>query len=190
MPLVEQAKLTVQPEGSKCIWGLDPARFGDDESALVKRSGLKVTEVSGIRNRDTMEVAGWVAQQAKKEKPDQIMVDVIGIGSGVFDRLKEQDFPVIAVNVAERASDADEYARIRDELWGKTKDVLQEGLSLPDDEELAGQLSAPKYKFDSVGRIVIEKKEDMKKRGVDSPDRADALCLTFYQPDFLFPEFA
>jgi hypothetical protein len=83
--VVEQAKLVVQPEGNKCIWGLDPARFGDDESALVKHSGLKVTEVSGIRKRDTMEVAGWVARQAKKEKPDQIMVDVIGIGSGVFD---------------------------------------------------------------------------------------------------------
>jgi hypothetical protein len=63
-------------------------------------------------------------------------------------------------------------------------------LLLPDDEELAGQLSAPKYKFDSAGRIVIESKEDMKKRGVDSPDRADALCLTFYQPRLLFPEFA
>jgi hypothetical protein len=190
LPLVEQAKLIVQPEGNKCTWGLDPARFGDDESALVKRSGLKVTEVSGIRKRDTMEVSGWVARQAKKEKPDQIMVDVIGIGSGVFDRLKEQGFPVISVNVAERASDSEEYAKVRDELWGKVRKALQEGLSLPDDEELAGQLSAPKYKFDSAGRIVIESKEDMKKRGVDSPDRGDALCLTFYQPDLLFPEFS
>jgi hypothetical protein len=190
LPVVEHAKLIVQPEGNKNIWGVDPARFGDDETALVKRAGLKVAEVSGIRKRDTMEVSGWVAQQAKQEKPDQIMVDVIGIGSGVFDRLNEQGFPVIAVNVAERASDSEEYARLRDELWGKTKDALQEGLSLPDDEELAGQLSAPKYKFDSAGRIVIESKEDMKKRGVDSPDRADALCLTFYQPGTLIPEFS
>jgi len=117
-------------------------------------------------------------------------VDVIGIGSGVYDRLKEQGFPVVSVNVAERACDSDEDARIRDELWAKVKDILQEGLSLPDDEELAGQLSAPKYKFDSAGRIVIESKEDMKKRGVDSPDRADALALTFYQKTMLFPEFA
>jgi len=190
LPWVEQAKLIVQPEGNKCIWGVDPARFGDDESALVKRAGLKVTEVSGIRKRDTMEVSGWVAQQAKQEKPDQIMVDVIGIGSGVYDRLREQGFPVVSVNVAERASDSEEYARLRDELWGEAKDALQEGLSLPDDEELAGQLSAPKYKFDSTGRIVIEAKEDMKKRGVDSPDRADALCLTFYKPKLLFPEFS
>jgi hypothetical protein len=137
-----------------------------------------------------MAVVGWVVHQAKKEKPDQIMVDVIGIGSGVYDRLNELGFPVVSVNVAERAVDSEEYARVRDELWSRVKDALQEGLSLPDDEELAGQLSAPKYKFDSAGRIVIESKEDMKKRGVDSPDRADALCLTFYQPGALVPEFS
>jgi hypothetical protein len=190
LPLVEQARLTEQPKGKKNIWGVDPARFGDDETALVKRAGLKVIEVLGIRKRDTMEVSGWVAQQARKEKPDKIMIDVIGIGSGVYDRLKEQGFPVVSVNVAERASDSDEYARIRDELWAKVRDSLQEGLSLPDDEELAGQLSAPKYKFDSAGRIIIESKEDMKKRGVDSPDRADALALSLYNPVMLFPEFS
>ncbi len=187
--MVEEAKLSVQPESGQSIWGLDPARFGDDESALVKRIGLKVIEVSGIRKRDTMEVAGWVAQQARKEKPDRIMVDVIGIGAGVYDRLKELKFPAIPVNVAERAKDNEEYARVRDELWGEVRNALQEGLSLPDDEELAGQLSAPKYKFDSAGRIVIESKDDMKKRGVDSPDRADALCNSFYQQRLLFPEF-
>jgi hypothetical protein len=185
--LVEEAKLIIQSESRKFLWGLDPARFGDDETALVKRKGLKVTEVSGIRKRDTMEVAGWVAQQANKEKPDNIFIDVIGLGAGVNDRLKELGYPVIPVN--EGASN-DEYCRVRDELWGNVRDSLLEGLDLPDDEELLGQLSAPKYKFDSAGRIVIERKEDMKKRGVDSPDRADALCLTFYQPNLLFPGFA
>lgn len=148
---------------------------------------MKVLDVSGIRKRDTMAVAGWVASQAKEEKPDSIFIDVIGIGAGVFDRLKEQKFPVIAVNVAERASDSEFYTRVRDELWGSLKDALKEGLGIPDDEELCAQLSAPKYKFDSAGRIIIERKEDMKKRGVDSPDRADALCLTYYRPKLLFP---
>lgn len=190
LPMVEGAKLIVQPEGKRSIWGLDPARFGDDETALVKRSGFKVTSVDGIRKRDTMAVAGWVANQAKTEKPDSIMIDVIGIGAGVFDRLKEQGYPVIAVNVAEKASDSEQYARVRDELWGNVKDALKEGLSLPGDEEMAGQLSAPKYKFDSAGRIVIERKEDMKKRGIDSPDRADALCLTYYRQNLMFPQFS
>ena len=145
---------------------------------------MKVVSVDGIRKRDTMVVAGWVASQAKVEKPDRIMVDVIGIGAGVFDRLQEQGFPVIAVNVAERASNREFYGRLRDELWGNLKEALKEGLSLPEDEELLGQLSAPKYSFDSAGRIVIERKKDMKKRGIDSPDRADALALTFTPTGF------
>lgn len=181
--LVEEAKMQDQPEGPTMIWGLDPARFGDDETALVKRAGMKVTEVSGIRKRDTMEVAGWVANQAKVERPKRIFVDIIGLGAGVFDRLKELGFLVIGVNVAERSSN-DLYARKRDELWGKVRDAIKEGLQLPDDEVLTGQLSAPKYKLDSAGRIVIEAKEDMKKRGVDSPDRADALCLTYHTGGF------
>lgn len=186
LPLVEDARLAVKPSGDRIIWGLDPARFGDDETALVKRAGMKVLSVEGVRKRDTMQVAGWVASMAKTEKPESIMVDTIGIGAGVFDRLKEQGFPVIAVNVAEKATNTDLYARVRDELWGSVKDALKDGLSLPDDEELLAQLSAPKYSFDSSGRIVIEKKDDMKKRGVSSPDRADALCLTFYQNKLLF----
>jgi hypothetical protein len=121
LPLVEQARLIDQPEGDAKIWGLDPARFGDDESALVKRTGMRVLKVTGMRKRDTMEVAGWVARQAKQEKPDQIMVDVIGIGSGVYDRLKEQGYPVVPVNVAERATDDEEYARIRDRTYGETE---------------------------------------------------------------------
>ena len=188
--LVEEAKMREHPVGDKVVWGLDPARFGDDESALVKRAGMKVIEVSGIRKQDTMQVAGWVASQAKVEKPQRICVDVIGIGAGVHDRLKELGLPVTAVNVAERAQDNEFYAKIRDELWGKVKDAIKEGLDLPADEELCGQLSAPKYKFDSAGRIVIERKEDMKSRGIDSPDRADALCLTFYVPSLMFPEFS
>ena len=74
-------------------------------------------------------------------------------------------------------------------LWGRLKDALKVGLSIPDDEKLAVQLSSPKYSFDSADRIVIERKQDMKKRGVDSPDRADALCLTYYQNRLLFAQY-
>ena len=191
LPIIEEAKLMIVPDGhGPQVWGLDPARYGDDETALVKRAGTKVLEVSGIRKRDTMAVAGWVVKQAKRENPSNIFVDVIGIGAGVFDRLNELGLPVTAVNVAERPKDADTYARVRDELWGCVRDALKEGLSLPDDEELCAQLCSPKYSFDSSGRIVIERKDDMKKRGVDSPDRADALGLTFYQGGSLLPEWS
>ena len=169
------------------IWGVDPARFGDDETALCKRHGNKITYIGGIRKRDTMEVAGWIANQAKKEKPHKIIVDEIGIGAGVYDRLRELKFPVVSCNVQHKPKNDQEYARVRDEIWGNTRGAIIDGLDLCDDDELTGQLSSPKYKFDSAGRVVIESKDDMKKRGVDSPDRADALCMTFYQPRKLFP---
>ncbi len=121
------------------------------------------------------------------ENPSNIFVDVIGFGAGVFDRLKELGLATTGVNVAERPKDRELYGRVRGELWGAVRDSLKDGLSLLDDE-LCAQLSSPKYSFDSAGRIVIERKEDMKKRGVESPDRADALALTFYQGQTLLPE--
>ena len=75
LPLVEAARTVEQKPGKRVVWGLDPARFGDDETALVKRAGSKVLEISGILKRDTMEVAGWVANQAKLEKPDSIFIN-------------------------------------------------------------------------------------------------------------------
>lgn len=187
--LIEEARMvTHEPNGHRNMWGLDPARYGDDESALVKRTGPKVISVDGVRKHDTMYVAGWVAKQAKVEKPDQIFVDTIGIGAGVYDRLKELGYPVVPVNVATAADDKKEYYRCRDELWGRVKDAVEEGLNVFD-EELAGQLSGPKYSFASNGSVVIEPKDKMKERGVDSPDRADALCLTYYQPKKLLPGF-
>lgn len=182
LPLVEAARLRDSRPTSPEYWGVDPARFGDDESALCKRCGNLVTYIGGLKKRDTMVVAGWVANQALAEKPDGIFVDVIGIGAGVFDRLKEQGFPVHEVNVSERADDSTEYSRKRDELWGRMRDALQNGLSIPNDEELTAQLSSPKYSFDSSGRIVIESKDHMKERKVSSPDRADSLGLTFATP--------
>ncbi len=185
---LEEAKLAQATGTGEVVWGVDPARFGDDESALVKRMGDIVLPPVGLRKRDTMEVAGWVARQARKELPDRIVIDTIGIGSGVFDRLKELSFPVVECNVATRAFDKNEYHRTRDELWGRLKDAVDNGLSLADDEELIGQISSVKYKIDSSGRINIETKDDLKARGVDSPDRADALCLTYYESRALFPQ--
>lgn len=190
--LVEDAKARESAALGNHIWGIDPARFGDDESALVKRRGLDVYFSGGKRSVDTMGLVGWVVNEytkalgTKEGQPDQIMVDVIGIGAGVFDRLNEVGLPVVAVNVAEKANDPEEYYRCRDELWGRVRDALREGAKLPDDDILCGQLSAPKYGFRSNGAIEIESKDKMKARGVDSPDRADALCLTYYKQNLVF----
>jgi hypothetical protein len=113
-------------------------------------------------------------------KPEYVYIDVIGLGSGVFDRLLEQGYKVRPCNVAESAKEKSKYLNLRSELYHRLRDWLQEGqCKIPDDSDLIAQCSAVKYKFASDGRIALEKKSEMKKRIGTSPDTADALALTF-----------
>lgn len=171
---------------SKVVFGVDVARFGDDETAIAIRHGDKFLPIHSLRQKGTMEVAGYVAKLANEHKPQSIFVDVIGIGSGVFDRLEELGFPVVPVNVSESpATDPKLYKRQRDELWGKGRDWLElrRGSFVDDeDQDIIGQLSTPKYKITSDGKIVIESKDDLRKRGIVSPNKADAILMTFCLP--------
>ena len=132
---------------------------------------------------DLMATAGRIKHKydAATKKPSAICIDVIGIGSGVVDRLREQGLPVIGVNVSESSSLAPSYVNLRAELWDVGKQWLEsKDCKLPiDDQDLLGELSVPRYKFSSNGKMQLESKEDMKKRGIASPNRADAFMLTF-----------
>jgi hypothetical protein len=167
------------------IWGVDVARFGDDRSALAKRHGNVLLEpVQTFKNKDNMELAGIINNAFYKtppsKRPSQIMVDVIGVGSGVVDRLREMGLPVRGVNVGESPSAKDQYMRLRDELWFKAREWLEElDCKMPDDGTLIGELCAPTYTFSSNGKLLVESKQEMKKRGLRSPDLADAFILTF-----------
>ena len=108
------------------------------------------------------------------------MVDVIGIGAGVCDRLQELDLPAIGINVAESASIEDRYLRMRDELWFRARGFLEKkSCKLIEDDVLTGELSLPQYTFTSNGKIKVESKDEMRRRYPRSPDVADAFCLTF-----------
>jgi hypothetical protein len=112
--------------------------------------------------------------------PGEIMVDVIGIGAGVVDALKRKGLPVRGVNVAEAPSVSGRYDRLRDELWWKARGWFESRDStMPDDQDLLAELSLVKYGFTPVGQIKIEAKDEIKKRIAQSPDLADAFCLTF-----------
>lgn len=167
----------------RTVWGLDVARFGDDKSALCKRRGNTVLEpVKWWQHKDLMQTTGIVKYEYEEaeDKPSEILVDVIGLGGGVVDRLYELGLPVRGINVAESASAKDIYARQRDELWFKARDwFLKRDCSLPDDGMLLGELVAPLYSFTSSGKMQVESKSDMKRRGFKSPDLADAFVLTF-----------
>lgn len=162
------------------VYGVDVARFGDDRSVLCKRQGNVVLEFKTWQGLDLMQLTGAIVNEAKMDKPAEVLVDSIGLGSGVADRLRELGFTVRDVNVAEASSMNSQAAKLRDELWIACKEWLnQRACRLPKSEELRQELVSPTYTFTSNGRIKVEGKAEQKRRGLRSSDIADALCLTF-----------
>jgi hypothetical protein len=177
-------------ENAPIVFGVDVARQGNDKSIILKRKGPRIIEIKQYSKIDTMELANWVALEIAEDEPEAVYIDVIGIGYGVYDRLREMGFcNVYSVNVAESAARNDQFYRLRDELWWKVREKFEKGLiSIPDDDELVGELTRVKYQpeFHSKSVIKIESKSDMKKRGLSSPNKADALCLTYFGNDFVY----
>jgi len=162
------------------VYGLDVARFGDDRSVLLKRQGNVVLEYKAWGGADLMATVGRVMHEASVDKAAEICVDSIGLGAGVADRLREQGMNVRDVNVAEMSALNPIAAKLRDDLWLQVKEWLSKrSCRLPRSEELRAELVGPSYSFLSNGKIKVEAKADMKRRGLRSPDIADALCLTF-----------
>lgn len=182
-------KRQVEAFGTR-VWGLDVARFGGDRTVLVKRCENSTLEVHKSWNgMDTMQTAGKVLKEwldtKPNERPVSIIVDVIGIGAGVVDRLIELDLPIIGLNVAEAASVEELYMRSRDELWFRARKWLErKHCRLVEDKILVGELILPRYTFTSTGKIKVESKDEMRKRYPRSPDVADAFCLTFADAAF------
>jgi phage terminase large subunit len=165
------------------VWGLDVARFGGDNSAICVRQGNHLLEIQSLQSMDLMQLCGVVKNKYDEctviERPEEILVDVIGLGSGVVDRLRELDLPVRGVNVSESPSTKKTYLNLRAELWFKIKDWLStRDCKIPNDDELIAELCSPTYKYTSSGKIKLESKEEMRKRGIKSPDKADAFALT------------
>jgi len=185
--LVESAmeRVEIPLIGAPEIWGVDVARFGQDQSTLIKRRGNRVTEPcrrwQGI---DTMRLAGIVKSEydltQPANRPQLIAIDVIGIGAGVVDRLLEQNLPVLGVNVGEAPPVAGRFMRLRDQLWLAVREWLESRtVSLPFDDQLRADLCAPRVSFLSDGRMQVESKQQLRARGFRSPDSGDALCNTF-----------
>lgn len=162
------------------IIGIDAARFGDDSSVIVKRRGRICLSVERFTKIDTMTLAGIAAERIKEFLPDAVFVDATGVGGGVVDRLIQMGLPVIGVDFGSRPTDKTKYYNKRAEMWGRMAKWLKESGRIPYDKDLISDLAAPSYGFaGDRGQIILEKKEDMKKRGLASPDAADALALTF-----------
>jgi len=172
-----------EDNGAPLIMGVDVARFGDDESVIYFRRGRDARTIEPTRYRkvNTMELAANVADQIDKYNPDAVFVDGGGVGGGVVDRLKQLGYRVIEVQSGERANDPEKYLNRRAEMWGLLRDWLVYGC-IRDSQGLIDDLTGPEYSIHVKGQIKLETKDSMKKRGLDSPDDADALALTFAEP--------
>jgi hypothetical protein len=179
--LAQRREALVQPV-SPLVLGVDVARFGDDRSVLLARQGTVITERLTFRELDTMQLAARVAQAIDTLRPHATFVDVVGIGSGVVDRLRQLGYSVLGVNVGETAAEPLKYANKRAEVWERCRAWLKAGGCLPRDLDLEADLRNQTYQFDAKERLMMTPKDVMKRDGLASPDSADALCLTFAEP--------
>jgi hypothetical protein len=173
------------------VIGVDVARYGDNETVIYFRKGRDGQSTPPIRLRgaDVVQVATKVAEAYRKYHADAIFVDGGGVGGGVIDNLRNLHVPCFDIQFGSRpqgtgfavGDDGVKYANKRAEIWGSMKEWLKFG-AIPNNQDLRAQLVGPTYTFNLKNEIQLEKKEDMRKRGLESPDLADALALTFSLP--------
>lgn len=194
-------------ESDEIRLGADIAADGGDEFVIAKADGFRVSishRSSGQVNQNAVDVAAVIlrhiqAAEEEHEKRDRdpsvrVKIDTIGLGWGVVSLLqkwgeeKRHRSRIVPVNVAERAKDQSKFRNIRSELWWNGRTLLQpvdgmpQDIRLDVDRKVATQLAGPTFRSDSSGRIQIESKLEMKRRGVSSPDRAEAILLALYEP--------
>ena len=180
--------------------GVDVARYGADKSIICLRRGHRVERLIAFEKMDTMRLADEVRDIAEALGVPAVFVDEVrdiaealgvpavfvdetGVGGGVVDRLKDLRVPVIGVEGGGRAYRPSQFADLRAETYWEVARRLREGdISLPPDDELAAQLLAQRYEVSTTGRIHLDSKAKLRKKGVASPDRADALALAFMEP--------
>ncbi|CAB4144092.1 hypothetical protein UFOVP1296_74 [uncultured Caudovirales phage] len=206
---LEEASQNETPiESEQIRLGVDVASDGGDEFAIARADGYRVRLVhsaSGAANQNAVDVAARILQEIHQAEtdtvdmrrmPPKVKIDTIGVGWGVvsmlqrwFDEGRHHSI-IIPVNVAERAGQADKFKNQRAEMWWNGREMVtpdKEGripMRIEADRKILNQLSLPSYHSDSSGRIIIESKVSMKKRGMNSPDRAEAILLAIYEPPF------
>lgn len=162
------------------ILGVDPARFGDDRSVIFARQGLATWKPRVFRGIDNMTLASHVAHEIETFRPDAVFVDE-GNGSGVIDRLRQLGHDIVGVHFGGKPTKL-RYLNKRSEMWFEMREWVMAGGSIPNDVSLKQDLAAPTYRFNASDQICLESKDDIKGRGLPSPDLGDALALTFAFP--------
>lgn len=166
------------------VLAIDVARGGEDNMVFRFRRGkdargIPPTRIPGSESRDSMAMVRIGVDLIEKHKPDAVFLDATGVGGPLADRFRELGYHVLDIQFASKSPDP-HYANMRAYMWGKCREWLREGGAIDDSPELESGLISVEYSHNSqMDRLLLESKESMKKRGLDSPDDADALCMTF-----------
>lgn len=188
---------------SALVFSVDPARFGSDKTALAICQGRRLLEMNLWAKRDTMETVGKLLDHLDRFRvrqalldasaapsafsppaPASVIIDEVGLGSGVVDRLRELGYKVRSFNggSAAKGKDSDRFHNRRAEAFWTLRKLLEQGrVDLPYDPELWEELQATRWMTTSAGRIQIAPKDDIKSQINRSPDRADAVAMAFWQ---------
>ncbi len=179
-----------ESEGVITRIGADIARSGDDKTVFAIRKSRVISELRRYAKQDTMATTGLLAGILKANPQAEAVVDVVGVGSGVVDRLRELGLRVVPFNAGEKSLAFDRSGELgmlnkRAEAWWNLREMLEpnsnEDLALPPDTKLMGDLTSPKWKATSGGRIQVESKDEVRKRLGRSTDDADA-CIQAFLP--------
>lgn len=192
---------------NKISFGVDVARYGDDETIIGVKAGPLFSLPIIRHGQDLMRTVGDIVMQYKQtikdyhdyKGPITINIDDTGVGGGVTDRLEEikqeQNLTrmiIVPVNFASKVPQdgADNYKNLTSYMWSNIRELMRaKDLSIPNDEDLIAQLSVRKYTVASDGKILLETKDQMKERGIKSPDRADALALACFDQKKIYSSF-
>lgn len=191
-----QSRFDDTPPEHPLVFGVDVARYGTDQTILLQREGQRAQVVKTMASSSTVQVTSETAALLQRMPGSVAHVDDSGVGGGVTDQLIANGWPTVPLIAGSAARDPVRYINARAEWYWGLRQTFQDGhIAIdPADDELAAQLTAIRYEYNPRGQIKIESKDDMAKRGMPSPDRADALMMAFAVPPappqaFTDPEF-
>ena len=205
LPIVEAAIANEHITNGEIAFGVDVARYGSDKTIIAVKQGNSLSIPVTRHGQNLMQTVGDIVnlyRETLREQPGYrgritVYVDDTGLGGGVTDRLEEvlreerlRQMDIVPINFGARVPDKDAagyYDNMAAWLWGSLREMIREKvIALPDNTALVAQLSSRKYALSSSGRIVLESKEAMKRRGLPSPDIADAVALACYRDASVF----
>ena len=174
-----ESYMIVDEDYTSCWMGVDVARFGSDRTVFVVGRGNKVDVIRDWQGKRTTEVTSTILSLAKEHGVSHCAIDDTGVGGGVSDQLitANPSFQLMSINFSNKANDHDKYGNIITEMWFRmAKRFEMQSICIPNHPRLCSELASRKYEFRN-GKIVLESKDKVKLRGLNSPDFADALAL-------------